>query len=82
MPCTLCVPSEPLGSTPKLHNPGDASLAKETSVVKKNPCSISVSPCPFAESILEVLSALPPLLHCQNWKALREQVESLEQAVA
>jgi hypothetical protein len=35
-------------------------------VVKKNSGSISVSPSQFAERILDVLSALPPPLHCQN----------------
>jgi len=35
-------------------------------VVKKNSGSISVSPSQFAERILEVLSALPPPLHCEN----------------
>ena len=35
-------------------------------MVKKNSCSISVSPSQFAERILEVLSASPPPLHCQN----------------
>jgi hypothetical protein len=35
-------------------------------VVKKNSGSISVSPSQFAGRILEVLSALPPLPHCQN----------------
>ena len=34
--------------------------------MKKKSCSISVSPSQFAERILEVLSALPPPLHCQN----------------
>jgi hypothetical protein len=34
--------------------------------VKKNSRSISVSPSPFAERILKVLSALPPRLDCQN----------------
>src|ERR1700747_2819837 len=37
-----------------------------TSIVTKKPCSISVSPSQFAERILEILSALPPLLDCQN----------------
>ena len=32
----------------------------------KKSCSISVSPSQFAGRILEVLSALPPRLHCQN----------------
>jgi len=34
--------------------------------VKKKSCSISVSPSQFAERILEVLSTLPPLLHCKK----------------
>jgi len=34
--------------------------------MKKKSFSISVSPSQFAGRILEVLSALPPLPHCQN----------------